>query len=260
MVRYSPSLSPTLTGLCSEYNHVRNNAGECILVPGAIPLPSDDSCPEGAEFWYERTPYRKIPKSGCEGGGRPDRGAEHVCPGFGAHSTGFWLTILFMPFGFTALVALWYYRRSGYRRGYVNYFNYLWITSPDIDSLLALSAYPIDMPSLIPVRFQLSSRSRGSLWVLPESHGATLNGYLSSLDPSSAQGEDIDMYRWMKMRKSCASMTRIRPLRIRPSLLWWICGNILLVQDSSHPCPYSSCGDHAAKGSHLARIIGGIDL
>lgn len=208
MVRCSPSLNTVPTGLCSEYNHVRNNSGECTLVPGASTLPNDDSCAEGAEFWYERTPYRKIPKSSCKGGERPDRGAEHVCPGFGAHNAGFWLTIFFVPFGFTALVALWYYHRSGYRRGYVNY---LWTTSPDIDSLLALSACPIDMPFLIPVRCQPSSRSRGSSWVLLESRGAMLNGCLSSLNPSSAQGEDIVMYRWMKMRKSCASMTRINP-------------------------------------------------
>jgi hypothetical protein len=130
------------------------------LVSGAQPLSDDDSCPEDAEFWYERTAYRKIPKSSCEGGQRPDRGAKHVCPGFRAHNAGFWLTILLIPFGFTALVAFWYYCRSGYRRGYAN--NHLWITLPNIDPLLARSAYPIGMPSLIPVRCQLSSRSRGS--------------------------------------------------------------------------------------------------
>ena len=175
---------------------------------GAQPLPDDDSCPEDEEFWYERTAYRKIPKSSCEGGNRPDRGAKRPCPGFRAHSTGFWLTIFFIPFGFTALIAFWYYRRSGYRRGYANY---IWIISLDIDLPSVRSAYPIGMPSQIPARCQLSSRSRGSSWVLLVLHGATWSSFRSSLDPSSAQEEDIVMYQLMRMRKYCGSMMRIRP-------------------------------------------------
>lgn len=197
-----------LIGLCSEYNHIRNSAGDCVLVSGAQPLPDDDSCPGDAEFWYERTAYRKIPKSSCEGDKRPDRGARHDCPGFRAHNAGFWLAIFLIPFGFTALVAFWYYRRSGYRRGYAVY---LWITPRDTDLLLARSAYPIGMPSLIPVLCQRSSRFRGSSWALLALRGATSSGFLSSLDPPSAQGEDTVMYQLMKMRKSCGSMTRIRP-------------------------------------------------
>jgi hypothetical protein len=208
MVCYLLSSNTVLIGLCSEYNHVRNSAGECALVSGAQPLPDDDSCPEDAEFWYERTAYRKIPKSSCEGGERPDHGARRNCPGLRAHNVGFWLTIFFIPFGVTALVAFWYYRRSGYRRGCANY---LWSTSPDIDLLLARSAYPIGMPSLIPVLCQLSSRFRGSSWALLALRGAILSSFLSFLDPSSAQGEDTVMYQLMKMRKSCDSMTRIRP-------------------------------------------------
>jgi len=121
MVCRPPFSNTVLNRLYSEYNHVRDSAGKCLLVSGAQPLPNDDTCPDGAEFWYERTAYRKIPKSSCEGGERPDRGAEHRCPGFGAHNAGFWLTIFLVPFGFTALVALWYYRRSGYQRGYASY-------------------------------------------------------------------------------------------------------------------------------------------
>jgi len=177
-------------------------------VTGAQPLPNDDSCPEDAEFWYERTAYRMIPKSSCKGGERPDRGTRHPCPGLRAHSAGFWLTIFSVPFGFTALIAFWYYRRSGYQRGCADY---IWIVSPDIDLPLARSAYPIGTPSLIPVRCQLSSRSRGSSWALLALRGATLSGFHSSLDHSSALGEDIVMYQLMKMRKSCDLMTRIRP-------------------------------------------------
>jgi len=122
-----------------EYNHIRNSAGECVLVSSAQSLHNDDSCPEGAEFWYERTAYRKIPKSSCVGGERPDRGTEHVCPGFGAHSAGFWWTIFFLPFGFTALVAFWYYRRSGYQRGTIRLSDrYAFSDSGPLSTLLSI--------------------------------------------------------------------------------------------------------------------------
>ncbi|KAG8759479.1 vacuolar protein sorting/targeting protein PEP1 [Serendipita sp. 396] len=101
-----------------EYNHIRNDKGECVLASGALPLRSDDSCQdEDEDYWYERTAYRKIPKSQCSGGLRLDRGQPHVCPGFRAHGAMFWWTLFFVPFGFTALVAFWYYRRGGYQRG-----------------------------------------------------------------------------------------------------------------------------------------------
>ena len=48
--------------LHSEFNYMRNDAGECVLVPGTQPLSDDDSvCRAGDEYWYERTAYRKIP-------------------------------------------------------------------------------------------------------------------------------------------------------------------------------------------------------
>ncbi|KAF9457576.1 Oligoxyloglucan reducing end-specific cellobiohydrolase [Collybia nuda] len=100
-----------------EFNHVKNSADECVLVPGTSPLPNDDSCRNDEEFWYERTPYRMIPYSSCEGGKRLDRGNEHRCPGFSGHSAFFWLFVLLVPFAFTALVGYYYYRRSGLARG-----------------------------------------------------------------------------------------------------------------------------------------------
>jgi hypothetical protein len=228
------------------------------LVSGAQPLPDDDSCPDGAEFWYGRTPYRKIPKSSCEGGERPDRGAEHRCPGFGAHSAGFWWTMFFIPFGFTALVAFWYYRRSGYQRGYANH---LCIFPPDIDSLLAISVYPIGMPSLIPVRYQLSSRFRGTSWALLVLRGAMLSGFLSYLNLSSDQGVDTVMYQLTKMRKSCDSMTRIRRPCIQPGgyhFVLRIHGTMLPVQRRSCPLSYSSCDSFAED--YLTGIVGRLDL
>lgn len=106
----------------SEFNHVKNSVDECVLVPGTTPLPDDDSCKDDEEYWYERTAYRLIPYSSCAGGKRLDRGAEHQCPGFKAHGPSFWLFVLLIPFGFTALVGYYYYRRSGLARGYVLFF------------------------------------------------------------------------------------------------------------------------------------------
>ncbi|KAI5121770.1 hypothetical protein M0805_009581 [Coniferiporia weirii] len=100
-----------------EFNHVRNSAGECVLVTGASPMPNDDTCPYGEDFWYERTPYRKIPYSSCEGGIHPDRGDRHTCPGIKGHGFFFWLFVLFLPIALAGLVGYWIYRRSGLARG-----------------------------------------------------------------------------------------------------------------------------------------------
>ncbi|KAG6810837.1 hypothetical protein H0H92_010132 [Tricholoma furcatifolium] len=102
-----------------EFNYVKNEADECVLSPGATPLANDEAeaCKGGADYWYERTAYRLIPYSSCEDGLRLDRGSRHACPGFKAHGFFFWLFVLVIPFGITALVAYSYYRRSGLARG-----------------------------------------------------------------------------------------------------------------------------------------------
>ncbi|PCH36493.1 Oligoxyloglucan reducing end-specific cellobiohydrolase [Wolfiporia cocos MD-104 SS10] len=96
-----------------EYNYYRNEAGECVLYPGTEPLPNDDSCRNGEDLWYERTAYRKIRYSSCEGGIRPDRGQEHVCPGLKAHGSLFWISMIMIPFTFAGLIGWWYYRKHG---------------------------------------------------------------------------------------------------------------------------------------------------
>lgn len=103
----------------SEYNHVRDENDECVLVPGTTPRPDDEyeQCKNGEEYWYSRTAYRLIPYSSCEGGERFHQGTKHRCPGFGGRGVLFWIFILLLPFGFTALVAYWFYRRSGLARG-----------------------------------------------------------------------------------------------------------------------------------------------
>ena len=109
--------------MSSEFNYVKNANDECVLVPGTSPLPDDEICKGGAEYWYERTPYRQIPYSSCEGGtNRPDRGTPHRCPGFSSKGFWFWFFILLLPFGFTGLVAYYYFRRSGLARGCVFFF------------------------------------------------------------------------------------------------------------------------------------------
>jgi len=100
-----------------EFNYVKDANDECVLVPGTTPLPNDDSCSNGEDYWYDRTPYRKIPYSSCVDGYRPDHGPEHICPGFGSKSSWFWFFMLLLPFCFTALVGYYYYRRSGMARG-----------------------------------------------------------------------------------------------------------------------------------------------
>ncbi|KAF9524397.1 Oligoxyloglucan reducing end-specific cellobiohydrolase [Crepidotus variabilis] len=100
-----------------EFNHVKNANDDCVLVPGTTPLEDDGTCRGDDEYWYERTPYRKIPFSTCVEGYRPDRGKEHQCPGFRSKGAFFWLFMLILPFGFTALVAYYYYRKSGLARG-----------------------------------------------------------------------------------------------------------------------------------------------
>ena len=107
------------SSMSSEFNYVKNSNDECVLVPGTSPLPDDEVCKDGAEYWYERTPYRQIPYSSCEQGDRPDRGKAHRCPGFGSKGFLFWFFILLLPFGFTGLVAYYYFRRSGMARGCV---------------------------------------------------------------------------------------------------------------------------------------------
>ncbi|ELU44262.1 signal sequence binding protein [Rhizoctonia solani AG-1 IA] len=99
-----------------EFNYVRNSAGDCVLTPGAEPLPNDDTCPGDASVWYERTAYRKIPHSSCEGGDRKDRGPEHPCPGIGSHGYLFWGFVVMIPIIFAGLVGL-HFKKHGFATG-----------------------------------------------------------------------------------------------------------------------------------------------
>lgn len=101
-----------------DYNYIRNG-GECVLAEGATPLPTDTSwetCDGDADYWYERTAYRKIPHSSCQGGKSPHLGAQHQCPGLKHHGFWFWTFMALIVLAMTALFSLWY-RRSGLYKG-----------------------------------------------------------------------------------------------------------------------------------------------
>ncbi|RXK41140.1 signal sequence binding protein [Tremella mesenterica] len=100
-----------------EFNYYRDSSGSCVLVEGAMALSSnteEEQCTSLSSTWYERTAYRKIPHSSCEGGQRPDRGSSHSCPGLiGARHGGFWITTLaILPFLGAGIGGWWWYARS----------------------------------------------------------------------------------------------------------------------------------------------------
>lgn len=95
-----------------EFNHYRDASGVCVLVSGASPLSVDTSHEQCGTVWYERTAYRKIPYSSCEGGERPDRGKQHPCLIVGSHGALFWMLIALMPFA-VAGTAAWWWTRGG---------------------------------------------------------------------------------------------------------------------------------------------------
>jgi hypothetical protein len=194
------------SSMFSEFNYVKNSNDECVLVPGTTPLPDDETCMDGAEYWYERTPYRQIPYSTCEGGPRPDHGTPHRCPGFSSKGFWFWFLVLLLPFGFTGLVAYYYFRRSGMARGCV----FLFIVRYSTSKCLSASE-----------RFDYQGKSTDQLtegilglllpWLqfLGSSSGlleSVINGsHLGWRRPSELSergGVDIEMYRLMKMLRS----------------------------------------------------------
>ncbi|GAA5934219.1 hypothetical protein JCM1841_004702 [Sporobolomyces salmonicolor] len=100
-----------------EFNHRRDSRGDCVPVPGAAPLEADQTCAWDQPFWYDRTAYRKVPHSKCEGGLALDKGSRHVCAGHSTRGGFFWATIAVLPFGIAALAAVWWARRRGGGKG-----------------------------------------------------------------------------------------------------------------------------------------------
>ncbi|KAJ7623514.1 vacuolar protein sorting/targeting protein 10 [Roridomyces roridus] len=92
-----------------EFNYEKNSADECVLSPGLKPLPPDDSCRNGEDFWYERTAYRKMSFSTCDGGTNVQA--------FAGHSGFFWFMVILFPVLFVVGVGYGYYKHSGLARG-----------------------------------------------------------------------------------------------------------------------------------------------
>ncbi|KAH7908483.1 hypothetical protein BJ138DRAFT_352183 [Hygrophoropsis aurantiaca] len=112
-----------------EFNYIKNNDGQCVLVPSMSPRPDDDSCRNGEEYWYERTAYHKVLYSSCEAGIRPDRGTAHRCPGIRGHSAFFWIMVVLFPFAVTGVTVYWWYRNGGFARGAIR------LPGPDYSSM-----------------------------------------------------------------------------------------------------------------------------
>jgi hypothetical protein len=108
----------------SEFNYYRDKSGRCVLVEGAAALTldtSEEQCDGYTTSWYERTAYRKIPYSSCEGGERPDRGKQHACPGLiGGGGLGglFWGSVAILPFACAGVAGWWWFTKGG-RPGWV---------------------------------------------------------------------------------------------------------------------------------------------
>ncbi|KAL1407369.1 vacuolar protein sorting/targeting protein PEP1 [Vanrija albida] len=101
-----------------EFNYVRKN-DKCVLVDGAEPLSVntlEEQCVGDAQYWYERTAYRKIPYSSCDGGERIDQGKRHECPGL-INKSGlgafFWGSLAILPFMCAGVAGWWYVTKGG---------------------------------------------------------------------------------------------------------------------------------------------------
>ncbi|THH18907.1 hypothetical protein EUX98_g8876 [Antrodiella citrinella] len=152
-----------------EFNHRRDSDGICVLANGTQPLAPDDTCRGDDDYWYERTPYRKIPYSSCEGGIRPDHGEEHVCPGIKGHGFFFWFFVLVVPFSLAALVGYYYYRKAGLARGNIRL--------PGGDTRYSSDAGVLDTVASVPW-FLLGLAGMAWEWVVSSADGVAV-GYRS---------------------------------------------------------------------------------
>ncbi|KAJ7873145.1 hypothetical protein B0H14DRAFT_3106889 [Mycena olivaceomarginata] len=87
-----------------EFNYYKNAEDDCVLAPGTSPLPNENTCQDDAEYWYERTAYRKIAFSSCKDGERLDQGLRHPCiRSNNGHGGVFWFVVLMAPLVLVAL-------------------------------------------------------------------------------------------------------------------------------------------------------------
>lgn len=202
----------------SEFNYERNSEGKCVLSAGRTPLANDDTCRNDAEFWYERTAYRKIPFSSCEGGNRPDLGAKHQCPGIAGHSGFFWWIMVLIPISLAALVGYSYYRRGGMSRGYVVL---TWSGRVHLfDSCLTFTETSVCLAMATAAAAAMATSSIRSLLYLgsslesPGSHGRrsrrrSSRGVRVGVGARSEDGEGTGTFLLTLMRRSLGSKMRI---------------------------------------------------
>ncbi|KAF8169150.1 Oligoxyloglucan reducing end-specific cellobiohydrolase [Mycena galopus ATCC 62051] len=95
-----------------EFNYYKNAEDECVLVPGTSSLPNEEICEDDAEYWYERTAYRKIAFSSCEDGERLDQGPSHPCLRYRNYHSGFSWLFVFIPLSLAAVGGYWYCRHA----------------------------------------------------------------------------------------------------------------------------------------------------
>lgn len=202
----------------SEFNYMRNSEGVCTLVEGAEPLTEDTSetclLEPDSDNWYDRTAYRKIPYSSCQGGIRLDYGTPHGCGGVRGRSVMFWLSIITLPFGFTALVAWWYYKK-GYVRGYV-FSTTKWPCGSFLTMYAgSLGKFGFRTPQIASSCRATSKRAarstpsllfRGSCWAWVRQ--PTLVLQICPFGVGSGVSGDIGMFRLMRMRGYSGSRMR----------------------------------------------------
>ncbi|ORZ10539.1 hypothetical protein BCR42DRAFT_469972 [Absidia repens] len=84
-----------------DFNFVRNENNECVLVPGFQPVVPE--CDGSVDFVYTSTGYRKIAASTCQGGRELDKEGDQIrCPGRGSGTH--WTVYLFAPVFGAAIV------------------------------------------------------------------------------------------------------------------------------------------------------------
>jgi len=138
-----------------EFNYVRDADGKCVLAAGLTPLPNDElDCRKGKDQWYERTAYRKIPYSTCEGGPRPDHGAEHTCPGPKAKGAFFWFVVIVIPFAFCGLAGWWFTKKSGLARGTIRLPDRRSAFHVDSGPLATLASVPFFLLGLVGIAWE----------------------------------------------------------------------------------------------------------